>query len=133
MVYDDTGLLREVEYGHTPTAPDPDYPDYPDYPDQEPINSQPQQPPPPVSRATEPARTNVIRLPRPQPSGFEQPRSQHQPRFVVRPPPQRPTFQAQVAAPPQQPAFRPAPPQHQFHPFLTNTIDWAKGVYSYKY
>ena len=128
--YDPTGMLREVEYGHTPTAPDPDYPDYPD---EEPLSAQPEQPPPPVSRATQPARTTVISRPRPRSSGLQQPTSQYQPRFAVRPAPQRPTFQAQVAAPPQQPAFRPAPPQHQFHPFLTNTIDWAKGVYSYKY
>jgi len=144
--YDPTGMLREVEYGHTPTAPDPDYPDYPD---EEPLASQSQRPPLPVSQVTQPSPAAVIRRPRPQPSGlslkasglqplvqpqfsnFEQPRSQQQPRFAPRPPPKRPTIQPQFAAPPQQPTFR--VPQLQSHPFLTNTIDWAKGVYSYQY
>ena len=110
--YDDTGLFREVEYGHTPTIPDPQ---------SEPIISEPQQPPPPVSRATQPARTTVISRPRPRSSGLQQPTSQYQPRFAVRPAPQRPTFQAQLAV-----------PQLQSHPFVS-TVDWTKGVYSYRY
>jgi len=126
--YDDTGLLREVEYGAEPDPNNPipiyDNPDYKDYNDYNPtpvteaplsVIERPQkkfenfQPfPVPSSRPSQPIRKTVVRRPRPQPAVPQQPTFQPLPRSqpAVH---QQPAFQLRPRsqpAVPQQPRFQ---------------------------
>jgi len=139
--YDDTGRLREVEYGAAPdrgfepraeglivappTIAEPEY-------NPEPVISQP--PPAPV-RNTRPVKTSrrtVVRRPRPQPAAPQQPR-RPRPQPAA---PQQPQFQAQQrftpVAPQQQAGPLPSTVSFFNHPYISD-YNSRNGVFSYSY
>jgi len=126
--YDDTGRLREVEYGAAPergfepraeglivappTIPEPTF-------NPEPVIAQP--PPAPV-RNTRPVKTSrrtVVRRPRPQPAVPQQPQFQAQQRFTP-------------VAPQQQAGPLPSTVSFFNHPYISD-YNSRNGVFSYSY
>jgi len=158
--YDDTGLLREVEYGAEPDPnnpipvyDNPDYKDYNDY-DLEPVIEEsrtvverPQkkfenfQPAPVLnSRPSQPIRKTQAVVPQ-QPAFRPRPAIPQQPAFQPRPRPQpavpqQPRFQAQqrfVPVAPQQ-LSGPLPSSVSFfnHPYISD-FNFGNGVFAYSY
>jgi len=126
--YDDTGYLRQVEYGAAPergfeprseglivappTISEPEY-------IPEPVIAQP--PPAPVrnSQPAQPVRKTVVRRPRPRPAIPQQPRFETQQRFTP-------------VAPQQQSGPLPTSVSFFNHPYISD-FNNVNGVYSYSY
>ena len=144
--YDDTGYLRQVEYGAAPergfeprseglivappTISEPTF-------NPEPVIAQP--PPAPVRNfqnfEAKPVRKTVVRRPRPRPAVPQQPQFQPQQR-ITPVAPQQPRFRAQQrftpVAPQQQSGPLPSSVSFFNHPYISD-FNGANGVFSYSY